>query len=628
MDRVVYAIYRLIANVFAVLPVRLVFCVGWALGALAYYVAVPYRRLVLHNLEIAFGAEQPARERRALARRHFAALGANLCASIKLPRMPEDRIFQLVTVEGLEHMEEPLAEKRGFVFVLSHIGNWELFAQIVPSVFRCKVGTVFQQLGNPYLDAEVRRDRARLGLELFERKEGFAAATKFLREGGAVGVLIDQHAGDAGLWCPFFNRLASTTTLAATLALRSGAVLIPAAVYTVGIARWRCRLLPPLAFEAPDPVAITVQMNQVLEQQIRREPTDWFWMHNRWKTPSPKFLLATYKRGVALPPPGERRRALQPFRILIRSPNWLGDAVMSILAVRAIKRGRPDAHVTVLAPAKLADLWSAEPAVDDVIPIRSGEGVGAVAFKLRRREFDVAVLLPNSLRAALEVWLARIPRRVGHPGHARRWLLNQPLLPRKKQAPAPPRHQVHQFIDLARFIGAEVPKALEFPTRQPRAARRQPILGLCPGAEYGGAKCWLPERYAEVIRRVAAECDGEWVLFGTAKDAEIGEAATRGFFGQCRNLIGQTTLAQLISELRRCDVLLTNDTGTMHLAALVGVPAVAIFGSTEPALTRPLGLHHQVLRHHVPCSPCFLRECPLDFRCMKAITVEEVVSAT
>jgi lipopolysaccharide heptosyltransferase II len=144
---------------------------------------------------------------------------------------------------------------------------------------------------------------------------------------------------------------------------------------------------------------------------------------------------------------------------------------------------------------------------------------------------------------------------------------------------------------------------------------------LCPGAEYGPAKRWLPERFAEVAKSVG----GEWVLFGTAKDETVGRQVAEALGQNCVNLIGKTTLEQLITELRRCRLLLTNDTGTMHLATLLGIPVVAVFGSTEPRLTGPLGSGNRVVRHQVECSPCFLRHCPLDFRCMKAVTAEEVV---
>jgi len=150
---------------------------------------------------------------------------------------------------------------------------------------------------------------------------------------------------------------------------------------------------------------------------------------------------------------------------------------------------------------------------------------------------------------------------------------------------------------------------------------------LCPGAEYGPAKRWLPERFAEVARNIAAEQKVEWILLGTQNDVDLGKQIANVLGDGCINRIGQTSIEELIAQLRECRLLLTNDTGTMHLAALLGIPSVSIFGSTEPLLTGPLSNNHIILRHHVECSPCLLRECPLDFRCMKSVTVEEGTQA-
>ncbi len=646
MDRLAYALYWLIAGVLRLSPLRVVYRIGWALGSLAWHLAPPYRRLVRANLRIAFPGEKSGAEIEAIARKHFALLGANLLASVKLPTMSRAEIERVVTVEGLEHMT-PQYGKGGFVFVISHIGNWEMFAQLVPHIFQCKTGTIYQALGNKSLDAEVRRSRARLGMALFERKEGFVAASKFLREGGAVGVLVDQHAGDAGLWCPLFGRLASTTTLPATLAQRTGAWLMPAAVHNDGEARWRVVIQPPLPAAGKSADVLTAENNRVLEGQIRRQPEDWFWVHNRWKLPRPKFLLATYKRGVEV---GSRKSgvgsgeamdlqaSLQPFRVLIRASNWLGDAVMTVPAVRAIKRGRPDARVTILTPAKLADFWRSVAEVDEVLTIAATESVFAVARKLRDR-FEVAILFPNTLRTAHEVWLARIPRRVGYPGHRRAWLLNQVFVPKQKTPVPRPRHQVHHYLALADFVGAEAKGeangdsgivnggALPSIHPSPVTNHKPPTLGLCPGAEYGPAKRWPPERFAEVVQAVRARTGCAWKLFGVEGDVPIADAILMAAGGPLTYLAGQTTLAQLITELRTCDLLLTNDTGTMHLAAHLGIPVVALFGSTEPSLTGPPGTGHRILRHHVECSPCFLRDCPREFRCMKAITADEAIAA-
>ena len=240
------------------------------------------------------------------------------------------------------------------------------------------------------------------------------------------------------------------------------------------------------------------------------------------------------------------------------------------------------------------------------------------------------MIFPNSLRSALEAWLAGIPRRVGFPGHKRGWLLNQVFRGKKSKKnarPQPPKHQVHHYLALAEFIGADIEGAAEPESGKRKAESGKLVIGLVPGAEYGSTKRWFPERFAEVVRTVSVNRDCEWVLFGVQKDAPLGEEILRDFTGPHRNLIGKTTLTELIAELRACDLLLTNDTGTMHLAAFLGVPTVALFASTEPALTGPLGGNHRVIRHHVACSPCFLRVCPLDLRCMKAIEPSEVVAA-
>ena len=237
--------------------------------------------------------------------------------------------------------------------------------------------------------------------------------------------------------------------------------------------------------------------------------------------------------------------------------------------------------------------------------------------------FDVAILFPNSLRSALEVFLARIPRRVGFPGHSRRWLLNQRPRQTKARGIA---HQSYRYLELSTTIGAKVRP--DFPPANPVGGQRADLrFALCPGAEYGPAKRWLPDRFAEVAREIAARLPVRWILFGIAGDREVGEQIASGLGEKCVNRIGQTTLSELIAELRQCDLLLTNDTGTMHLASLLRIPTVSIFGSTEPKRTGPLGAGHRILRHHVECSPCFLRRCPLDFRCMREITAAEVTMA-
>jgi len=507
------------------------------------------------------------------------------------------------------------------VMAINHIGNWELYAQLIGRVRDVEVGTIFQSQRNKYLNRLIDRNRRRLGLRTFDRKKGYLGAVDLIEGGGILAVLIDQHAGEGGLWTPLFSKLASTSPLAAMLADRTGAPLISVAIHTVGTARWRCTIEPPIEPAGRSVEQLTAQLNRILEKQITGSLKDWFWLHNRWKTMWPRFFSRKWKRGCHLPD-GTRPEELHPFRVLVRSSNWLGDAVMGIPAVEACKAGRPDAHLTVLAPEKLAPLWRRVAAVDEVIGIAPGESPGRLARRVRG-EFDVAILFPNSLRAALEARALRVPRIVGYPGHWRRWLLNQ--IPRS--TPESGGHQANRFLRLVEFCGAPVPPNGPAFARKNAGVRAVPRIGICPGAEYGPAKRWPAERFAAAMKECHAARPAEWVVFGVAGDAPSAEAIERLCPFPVRNLAGKTTLDGLIDELAACDALLTNDTGTMHLAAFLGVPTVAVFGSTEPDLTSPLGDFHRVLRHKVECSPCFKRECPIDFRCMTRIEPAQASAA-
>jgi heptosyltransferase II len=626
LDFVVYLLYRVGLAIAAALPLRFFFALGQCLGFCAWLLSGKYRHLAERNVAIAFANEKTTPEMRRLVRRHFQRLGANLLCSVKLTAMPPERILQRVEVENIQAMDREFRAGVPVVLVLSHLGTWELFAQLMPKfVGYVRNASVYQKLGNRFIDAHVRRTRGQTGLELFDRQQGFQPVIDLLRSGGGVGVLSDQHAGDHGLWTPFFGRLASTSPLPALLAKRSRAALIAAGVYTIGPARWRMVFTERFDRTGGSLAALTSEINQIIEQQIRHAPEDWFWVHNRWKTPQPNFLLAQYKRGVHVPP-GVSPQDLKPFRILVRSSNWLGDAAMSVPAVRAIKAGRPDARVTVVAPEKIAPIWKLVPEVDAIIPLPDSQLLSIVRLLRRAPSFDAAILFPNSLRAALESWLTRIPRRVGYRGHWRRLLLNQIVLEPRK--PGPPEHHSLRFLRIARECGADASNVQHSTSNIQMAVNRDLMkIGLCPGAEYGPAKRWLPERFAEAAEKITTQSSVQWILFGTTRDVTLGEQIAAALGDHCVNRIGQTTLDQLIHELRECRLLLTNDTGTMHLAALLGVPVVAIFGSTEPRLTGPLGNGHIILRHHVECSPCFLRECPIDFRCMKVVSVQEVADA-
>ena len=634
LDFIVYLLYCGGSAIISALSLPHLFVLGEFLGFCAWLILPGYRRLARRNVSIAFGNEKSPRQLRRLVRRHFQRLGANLLCSVKLTSMPLEKMATQIETENLDAIHQELRAGHPVVLILSHLANWELFAHILPKfIGYVRNSTIYQRLGNRFIDEHVRRVRGRAGVEMFDRREGFENAIKLLRNGGAIGILSDQHAGDHGLWAPFFGRLASTSPLPALLAKRTGAALIGVAIYTAGRARWQIVVSPALDPKAGSVESLTVKINELIASQIRRAPEDWFWVHNRWKTPKPDFLLARYRRGVHLPS-NILAQDLKPFRILIRSSNWLGDAVMSVPAVRAIKAGRPDAHITVAVPSKIASMWKLVPEVSEIVPLANKSLLATVRSIRRQSRFDVVILFPNSLRAALETWLTGIPRRVGYRGHFRRWLLNQIIC--QRDTPGPIEHQADRYLRVACELGASVqdnwrealPRVRDISdgTGTVPSGNERVKLALSPGAEYGSTKRWLPQRFAEVAAAVVAKLSVQWILLGTPKDMAVGETIARTLGHSCVNRIGQTTLEQLIDELRECRLLLTNDTGTMHLASLLGVPTVAIFGSTEPRLTGPLGDGHIIVRHQVECSPCFLRECPIDFRCMKAVSVDEAIN--
>jgi heptosyltransferase-2 len=357
--------------------------------------------------------------------------------------------------------------------------------------------------------------------------------------------------------------------------------------------------------------------------------------------------------------------------------NWLGDAVMATPALMRLRERFPEAHITLLTPEKLSDLWLHHPAVNEVVPFADDEGLISVSRRLKGENFDLALVLPNSPRSALEIWRARIPNRVGYARPWRNWFLTQLVQERSDavamrkrsvneiqrliRSPAPAQlstlnpqlvsaHQIHQYLHLVAALGAnpeplaprlvvtedEVTVARKKFGLEQMAASGRPLLALNPGAEYGPAKRWPIERFIEAARQIQQRTNCFWVILGGRGDTGLGARVSAeieppsSHFTLHANLAGQTSLRELMTLLRLCRVLLTNDTGPMHVAAALGTPVIVPFGSTSPELTGP-GLpgdpRHHLLKSDVPCAPCFLRECPIDFRCMNGISVGRVVEA-
>ena len=341
------------------LPLAVCFVLGQIIGAFLWAILSRYRKLARENLSAVFAHEMSSSQIRRLTFRHFTTLGANVLCAFKVAALPQKVILRIAPWENSEAVERNILRGRGVVLAISHMGSWELYAQGAFQRPETRFGTIYQALHNPYLDELINRDR-RKGVETFDRRKGFQAAIALLRKPGSTAVLVDQSAGNAGIWMPFFNRLCSTSPLAPALAIRTNSAVVPAAIFTSGFARWRVVFEEEIPYDRSNPEQLTADINAVLERQILQSPADWFWVHNRWKTPWPNLLIAKQKRGIYLPA-GTDPSMLYPFRFLVRSPNWLGDAVMSLRAVRAFKHGRPDARLAVLTPAKLGAFLEVDP---------------------------------------------------------------------------------------------------------------------------------------------------------------------------------------------------------------------------------------------------------------------------
>jgi len=338
-------------------------------------------------------------------------------------------------------------------------------------------------------------------------------------------------------------------------------------------------------------------------------------------------------------------------RVLIRGTNWVGDAVMSVPAMREIRRIYPRARISLLVRPWVRDVYAGVDFVDEILELdktQTHRGVGGLlrlAADLRQRSFEVSILLQNAMEAAILSWLARIPIRVGYARDGRGIFLTHAC----RIDPAVRRmHQAYYYLGILTAAGLldacpwkrpGYRLSIDLAVRKAdQAAAGQmlrehgirpghTVIGINPGAYYGGAKRWLSERYAAVADALISRYDARILVFGSPSERRVADEVASHMVHQPVILAGRTTLGQLMALIRECSLLITNDSGPMHLAAALAVPQLAIFGSTSEAATGPLSERAEVIKEPVECSPCFLRECPIDFRCMTRISVERVLRA-
>jgi heptosyltransferase-2 len=332
---------------------------------------------------------------------------------------------------------------------------------------------------------------------------------------------------------------------------------------------------------------------------------------------------------------------LHPKNIIVRMPNWVGDMVMATPVLSDLRKAFPDAKITAMCKVPLSELLEEDDEVDEIFCFSKTSAFSrhsdrkSIVEKLQNGKYDLGIVLTNSLSSAWWFWQGKVENRLGFDTKGRKFLLTHPVsFPENVSS----QHLVTTYKMLLAPLGipvSDTPPRIFVSDKELQLAKtllkqhgvqdHHTIVGINPGATYGSAKCWLPERFRDITKRLLEDKNLFVVYFGDQATASLVKEICQGLSARVVNLAGLTSLRELAALLTFCDVLLTNDSGPMHIAAALGTPIVALFGSTSQKITGPYrtGI---VIQKHVECSPCYQRTCPIDFRCMKKIEADEVYS--
>lgn len=571
----------------------------WVVSRLIYFGFPRRRRLILSNLHHAF-PEKPAAWHRTIARECIRRFTETAFLSLATPFLSPARLRQII-VPGPSLLAAYAAHRAAphpLIMCAPHLAHWET-QTVQPLLLEGfpEVAAIFRPLDHPAADAWIKRTRERFGMRLLSRKEGFQEAMKILRRNGAVGILYDQNAGPQGALTLLFDRVCSTTDLIGLLVAKYRAV--PYGIFPRYLGFWRVELNYERIEHDGTSDGVTAALNVWLERLLRSDENlcaSWLWGHQRWKNqdvPERRLRLEMKRDNLAT---DLRVRGLAQMprrtRLWIRLPNWLGDVVMALPLLRALRVSRPDAEITVLARAQFLPLLQEFAVADRLRPLPpQGFSYFGHFHDLRLEYPDFFLLFTNSLRGDVEAWLTRCRQRFGlvRPGKRR------PLL---THAWSPPpdfdesrHHQFELWTNFLNHFGLAaapdlapfVPAVRASPPSAPGASVHP--VGLIPGSENNPEKRWPVPHW----RTLVEACPGErFVLLGTARDRATADEIAAGFGDRVENLAGRTDLPAFAARLRGLRLLVTNDTGGMHLANALGVPLVALFGPTNPVRTGPI----------------------------------------
>jgi len=608
------------------------------------------RRLILSNLHHAFPEKSEA-ARRQIGRASCRQMTETGLLSLATPYLSLPRLRKIVT--NTPEMNALVAAQRAaprpHVLVTPHFAYWEAVTCFPIAVPKCETqgavtnsgapsvassdqhvarqiespapfpefAAVYRPMNNPALDAWLKSTRERFGIKLLSRRKGFQDAIGILRRGGAVSILYDQNAGDVGALTTLLGRVCATTELPGILAQKFSAPVV--AVYARRLGFWRIAVqAEPVIPAGTSSEAVTLGLNRWLEAKLRGDAyarDSWLWAHARWKNqdkPERRLRLAAKRNLLS---EGALKDSAHGVRLWVRLPNWLGDVVMLLPLLRALRISRPDAQLTLIGKAAFAPLIEDFGLAECFIPLPPrGGALGEVRYfaqflKLRRSYPDCVLLFTNSVRGDLEAFLTRAPQRFGiaRPGKPRPLLTHRYAVPLDYDEAQ--HHQLELWRDFLKTFGLEeapvlTPIDAPAPTDAQTAGTAQakwraavnkpaapplpprPPLGLICGSENFPAKRWPIPHWVALIDAVPRELPIR--LFGTEKDRALTDQIAALAQRPVENLAGKTDLRAYCAALRDCAALVTNDTGGMHLANSLGVPLVALFGPTNPVRTGPV----------------------------------------
>ena len=332
----------------------------------------------------------------------------------------------------------------------------------------------------------------------------------------------------------------------------------------------------------------------------------------------------------------------EPKNILVRMPNWIGDLVMATPVLADLRKAFPQALITAMCSSPICELLKEDSSIDELFCFkrpsnkfeRRQERRNIVA-KIQAGKYDTGILLTNSFSSAWWFWLGGVKKRIGYSNHWRRFLLTDPI-----QVPSSKMHQVDLYKKLLASLGVsfsktapqlyvsekEIQESKQLLYQRGYVAGKR-LIGINPGAAYGEAKCWPLERFRALALELLKKEDIYLVFLGDKKSVSLIKEICQGLNPRAINLAGFTSLRELVCIIKECDLMVTNDSGPMHVADALGVPLIALFGSTDDEVTGPYSRKGTIIHKKVSCSPCMKRVCPIDFKCMKQISVEEVIEA-